>query len=249
MKVRAETYPGPDIIMIPLRKIKTLFEPHVTEVFYKRMKNNLYFLDYFDLILPVEKYPHKDEYVLVGRYDVYSFIANKDPLKSVPCIVETFTGREGQYLKILRRLQNKGDSNSTSKERVLSKPQIRNLSLPRIENMTGLTKKELSGYKYNQEVPKKYINLNTTVNTLNWISSLIVNDDVKAFLYKRAGLPQGNNKRLTDEKRKLLQVFFKKVKRFEQLSSSAQIKVLRDTLKFKDEFIHYMQIRIDSLLN
>lgn len=218
MKAWADIYPNPNIIMIPLRKIKILYEPHVTEAFYNRMKNNLYFLDTFDLILPVEKHPQKDEYVLVGRYDAYSFILNEDPLKTVPCIVEMFTGKEGQFLKILRRLHNKGDSNKISKERVLSKPQISKLSLSQVENLTGLTKKELSGYQYHLEVPKIFINHNTTVNTLNWISSLNIDDDVKEFLYKRAGLSKRNNKRLTDEKRKLLQEFFKQAKRFEQLS-------------------------------
>lgn len=248
MNARAVFYPKPEIIMIPLHKIKTLYEPKVAKTFTNRMRNNYYYLETFDFILPVEKNPRKDEYVLVGRYDMYSFITNETRLKEAPCIIEVYTGATSQYLKILSRLHNKGDANNTNKEYILSKPQIRNLPSVQIELRTGFTKREIRDYYYKPAVPKEHINQHTTVKTLNWISNLQIDQTVKLFLYRCAGLPEDNRNRLTEEKRKHLQRFFKHAQRFEQLSSTEKIQVLRSALNFNDSFIQYLQIRIDSFL-
>ncbi|WP_254610161.1 MULTISPECIES: hypothetical protein [unclassified Bacillus (in: firmicutes)] len=161
------TYLTQEIITIPLRKIKPLYIPHITKVFYSRMNNIFSYLSIFDLLLPVEKHPQKDEYFLVGKYDLYYFMISHTNLDEAPCIIEEFTGDTTQSLKILRRLHNKGDSNKTSKQSILNKLSNRNLSFSQLTKMTGFTKQDLRDYHYNSAVPQKYINNHSTEATLN----------------------------------------------------------------------------------
>ncbi|MDM5187308.1 hypothetical protein QUF99_08200 [Bacillus sp. DX4.1] len=249
MITKPSTYPKQEISMIPLRKIKPLYIPHITKVFYTRMNNIFSHLGIFDLLLPVEKHPQKDEYFLVGKYDLYYFMINHTNLNEAPCIIEEFTGKTTQSLKILRRLHNKGDSNKTSKQNILSKLSNRNLPLSKIIKMTGFIKQDLKDYHYNSVVPRKYISDHTTETTLNWIANLTLDATVKEFLYERAGLPQKNQDRLTDEKRKFLNHFFRNSKRFEQLSAPKQINVLTYAMNFKGVVISHLQKQIDSYLN
>lgn len=251
MIIQSSTYSNSiqKISMVPLEKINPLYTPHITKVFYTRMNNIFPYLDIFDLLLPVEKHPQKDEYFLVGRYDFYYFIINNTNLNEVPCITEEFTGNTAQSLKILRRLHSKGDSNKISKKNILNKLSERNLTSSQVIKMTGFTKQDLINYHYNSAVPQKYISNHTTEATLNWITNLKLDAIVKNFLYERAGLPQKNQKRLTDEKRKFLQYFFRNTKRFEQLSVPKQINVLTYALNFKGVIITLLQQQIDNYLN
>ncbi|MBO0999557.1 hypothetical protein IOC57_17640 [Bacillus sp. SD075] len=249
MFVEHNRYSPKEINWIPIKKIKPLYIPHITKTFYKRMNINFHYLDTFDLLLPVEKHPQKEEYFLVGRYDCYLFMINETNLKEVPCIIEEFTGKPSQYLKILRRLHNKGDSNKTSKQSLLNKLQARNLSISQVIKMTGFTKQDLEDYHYKQTVPQEYINNHTTEKTLNWIDNLSLDNTVKDFLYKSAGLPQSNKERLTDEKRKFLQYFFKHAKRFEQLTIPEQIEVLATALNFRSVVMSFLQEKIYRYLD
>ncbi|PFA22249.1 hypothetical protein CN373_10840 [Bacillus cereus] len=243
------TYLTQEIITIPLRKIKPLYIPHITKVFYTRMDNVFSYLSTFDLLLPVEKHPQDDEYVLVGKYDLYYFMISHTNLDEAPCIIEEFTGDTTQSLKILRRLHNKGDSNKTSKQNILNKLSNQNLSLSQLTKMTGFTKQDLKEYHYNPSVPQKYINNHSTEATLNWIASLRLDAAVKEFLYERAGLPQKHQDRLTDTKRKFLHRFFRNTKRFNQLSAPKQINVLTYAMNFERVVIECLQKKIDNYLN
>lgn len=237
------------INMISLKKIKPLYMPHITNVFYKRMDNTFNYLTIFDLLLPVEKHPQKDEYLLVGRYDCYHFILKYTKMTEAPCIIEDFTGKPLQYLKVLRRLHPKGDSTKQGKQMILNKLKSRSFYLLEIMKKTGFTKQDLSSYNYASTVPKKCINEHTTETTLNWIDSLKLDKEVKEFLYESAGLPLKNTDRLTDEKRKFLQYFFKHAKRFHELSTSQQIKVLTYAMNFKRITMQFLQEVIDKDLD
>ncbi|WP_259416006.1 hypothetical protein [Bacillus toyonensis] len=188
------------------------------------------YLGIFDLLLPVEKHPQKDEYILVGKYDSYNFITNNPHIKQVPCIIEDFTEKSSQYLKILCRLHTKGDSNKTNRKSILTKLEENHFPPLQILKQTGLTKQELRNYNYKPTVPKNYINSHTTEKTMNWIIDLKLESTIKQFLYQCAGLPIGSHKRLTEEKKKSLQHFFVHKQGFEQLTIHQQIKVLTNAL-------------------
>lgn len=52
------------------------------------MNSTIEYLDIFDLLLPVEKHPLKDEYILVGKYDCYNFITNNPHIKQIPVLLK-----------------------------------------------------------------------------------------------------------------------------------------------------------------
>lgn len=238
-----------EISMIPIEKIKSLYFPCITEIYNKRMKTILDNLSIFDLLLPVEKHPQKDEFILVGRYDTYIFISKNTKLKEIPCLIEGYTGTTNQYLKIFQRLQNRGDTNKRNKQGILNILLWKGVTYEKIEMKTGFTKHDLKNYNYDKIIPGKYINSHTTEKTLNWICNLNLNNDVKVFLYKKAGHPKGDMQRLTEEKRKFLQALFREVKRFYQLSSQEQINVINNALSFKGIMIFLLQAQIDRYIN
>ncbi|MGG4491316.1 hypothetical protein [Metabacillus idriensis] len=135
------------IEMVDFYKISTLYFPHVTKVFMKRMTSTHAQLSDYDLILPVEKHPDREEYILVGRYDCYEYISTFHKTKEVLCIIEEFTEKETQYFKILRRLHNKGDSNKKNKKLLLNRLEHQNFS--KINKMTGFSRSELKDYRKN----------------------------------------------------------------------------------------------------
>lgn len=212
------------------------------------MTNTIEYLDRFDLLLPVEKHPQKDEYILVGKYDCYNFIANNQHIRQIPCIIEDFIDKPSQYLKILRRLHNKGDSNKTNRQFILNKLVENHFPLLQILKQTGFTKNDLRDYNYKVTVPKNYINSHTTEKTMNWISDLKLRSNTKQFLYKCAGLPIGNHKRLTEEKKKFLQHFFTHAKGFEKLTIPQQINILTHALNFKAIMTAQLQQQINCYL-
>ncbi|WP_257206070.1 hypothetical protein [Bacillus cereus] len=212
------------------------------------MTNTIEYLDRFDLLLPVEKHPQKDEYILVGKYDCYNFIANNQHIRQIPCIIEDFIDKPSQYLKILRRLHNKGDSNKTNRQFILNKLVENHFPLLQILKQTGFTKNDLRDYNYKVIVPKNYINSHTTEKTMNWISDLKLRSNTKQFLYKCAGLPIGNHKRLTEEKKKFLQHFFTHAKGFEKLTIPQQINILTHALNFKAIMTAQLQQQINCYL-
>ncbi|WP_255290293.1 hypothetical protein [Bacillus cereus] len=212
------------------------------------MTNTIEYLDRFDLLLPVEKHPQKDEYILVGKYDCYNFIANNQHIRQIPCIIEDFIDKPSQYLKILRRLHNKGDSNKTNRQFILNKLVENHFPLLQILKQTGFTKNDLRDYNYKVTVPKNYINSHTTEKTMNWISDLKLRSNTKQFLYKCAGLPIGNHKRLTEEKKKFLQHFFTHAKGFEKLTIPQQINILTHALNFKAIMTAQLQQQINWYL-
>ncbi|PAF16916.1 hypothetical protein [Terribacillus saccharophilus] len=239
----------PELIYVQFDKIKPIYSPVFTQTFMKRMRNTVKFHETFDLLLPVEKHPVKDEYILVGRYDVYSFIKDDGLLKEVPVVIEEYTEETLQFLKILRRLHNKGDASKSNKQSILNMLQLKKIPLSLILKKTGFTKQDFSNYNYNEDILSKYINTYTTEQTLNWIYKLKLEEDVKDFLYNRAGLPQGNAMRLTDEKRKFLQLFFIKADRFLELLPSQQIEVLANALNYKEIAMSFLQKQIDNFLD
>ncbi|TKI83020.1 hypothetical protein [Bacillus mycoides] len=236
------------ISMISIEKISPLYISHVTKNYSKKMTNSIEYLDPFDLLLPVEKHPQKDEYILVGKYDCYNFIANNQDIRQIPCIIEDFTDKPSQYLKILRRLHNKGDSNKTNRQFILNKLEENHFPLLQILKQTGFTKNDLRDYNYKVTVPKNYINSHTTEKTMNWINNLKLKSNTKQFLYKCAGLPIGNHKRLTEEKKKFLQHFFAHAKGFEKLTIPQQINILTHALNFKAIMTAQLQQQINCYL-
>lgn len=236
------------ISMIPIEKINPLYISHITKNYSKKMTNTIEYLDRFDLLLPVEKHPQKDEYILVGKYDCYNFIANNQHIRQIPCIIEDFIDKPSQYLKILRRLHNKGDSNKTNRQFILNKLVENHFPLLQILKQTGFTKNDLRDYNYKVTVPKNYINSHTTEKTMNWISDLKLRSNTKQFLYKCAGLPIGNHKRLTEEKKKFLQHFFTHAKGFEKLTIPQQINILTHALNFKAIMTAQLQQQINCYL-
>ncbi|MCM3790339.1 hypothetical protein M3221_18335 [Domibacillus indicus] len=234
-----------NIITIPIDKIKPLYNPKVTGTFSKRMHRSLDYLNTFDLLLPVEKHPQKDEYYLVGSYDRYSFIKEMG-FKKAPCIIEDFTDKNSEYLKILKRLDNKGDSNKANKQYILNKLLLSNVPSIEILEKTGFTNQDFTNYQYKPTVPAEYKNDYTTEETLNWIEGLKLENSVKDFLYERAGL--NNAERLTGEKRKFLQHFFKNAQRFQELSAFQQIEILAAALNFNNVAMLYLQGKIDEHL-
>ncbi|EJS70178.1 hypothetical protein CN425_14180 [Bacillus cereus] len=237
-----------EIRMIPIEKINPLYNPHITKSYSKKMPSTIEYLDTFDLLLPVEKHPQKDEYILVGKYDCYNFITNTPHIRQVPCIIEDFTEKSSQYLKILRRLHTRGDSHKTNRQFILNKLEENHFPLLQILKQTGFTKHDLRDYNYKITVPKNYINSHTTEKTLNWISDLKLKSTIKQFLYTCAGLPIGNHMRLTEEKKKFLQHFFAHANEFEQLTNRQQIKILTNALNFKAIMTAQLQQQINYYL-
>ncbi|PFS44593.1 hypothetical protein [Bacillus thuringiensis] len=237
-----------EVSMIPIEKISLLYNPHITKSYSKKMNSTIEYLDIFDLLLPVEKHPLKDEYILVGKYDCYNFITNNPHIKQIPCIIEDFTEKPSQYLKILRRLHNKGDSNKTNRQFILNKLEENHFPLLQVLKQTGFTKNDLRDYNYRVTVPKNYINSHITEKTMNWISDLKLKSNTKQFLYKCAGLPIGNHKRLTEEKKKFLQHFFAHAKGFEKLTTPQQINILTNALNFKAIMTAQLQQQINCYL-
>lgn len=237
-----------DISMIPIEKIIPLYNPHITKSHFQKMNSTIKYLNTFDLLLPVEKHPKKDEYILVGKYDYYTYIANNLYMRQVPCMIEDFIDQPSQYLKILRRLHAKGDSNKINRQFILNKLEEKHFPLLQILKQTGFTKSDLRDYNYKVTVPKNYINSHTTEKTMNWISDLKLKSNTKQFLYKCAGLPIGNHKRLTEEKKKFLQHFFTHAKGFEKLTTPQQINILTNALNFKAIITAQLQQQINCYL-
>ncbi|MED3793773.1 hypothetical protein P4571_15150 [Niallia alba] len=237
------------IYSLPLKSIKPLFVPKITGVFIKRTDITHRLLTTFDVLLPVEKVPNKDEYILVGRYDVFYYLRNTKEDLSVKCIIEEYTGSLQQYYKILRRMHSKGDMTKKNKQIVLQLIKGFGVNISSVSKNTGFSNSDFSDYEYNSLVPTNLINENTTEKTLNWISKLKLDATVKSFLYDRAKLPKGNTGRLTEEKRKFLQDFFKYVKRFDKLNSIQQIEILKKALNFKLIAIEILQKEIDGYFN
>ncbi|ARK30100.1 hypothetical protein [Halalkalibacter krulwichiae] len=238
-----------DIVYISLDKIVPLYSPNVTGVFLNRMKGNFQHLSTFDLLFPVEKDPKKDEYILVGKYDYYHFIVNKTLMKTVPCILEPYSGRVSQYFKLLRRSHPSGEQTKSTRQSVLKLLESRKVIWKTVIQYTSLTKKELSDLKYNPTVPAEHINAYTTEITLNWIDNQAFRPEVKKFLYKRAGLPYRDQKRLTDERRKFIVSFLNREKRFAMLTDSQQIKILTKAINFKATMFDHLKMLIDDYLS
>lgn len=237
-----------DYRIIKITKIKPMYIPEITSVFLKKTNKTFQYLDTFDLLLPVEKPPKKDEYILVGRYDCYSFLKNDTDLKKALCIVEEFTDGTSQYLKILRRLHGKGDSTKLNKRNILHMLQSHKLSPAQISKMSGFKNHDFDSYHYSENIPKHYINNHTTEQTLNWIANLSLDTNVSKFLYESAGISKRDNKRLTNKKKKKLEFFFEHAKRFEDLSYTQQIKLLSRALNFKAVVMTCLQKEIDMYL-
>lgn len=233
------------IHLIPLNKIRPMFKAKVSDVYLRRMKktnNNL--LDY-DLLLAVEKDSKEEFYWLVGGYDTYYFLTSSK-IKFAPCIIEDSNSiKSEREVKILRRLFNKGDSIKQNRQGILDLLNKAKIPIDYIIKKTGFTKSEIEkNYEYHKNIPKKYINQNTSEKTLNWIESLIIEQDVKEFLFVSAGLPIGNSKRLTHDNMKIIKSFLKEESRFDYLTSAQKIKLLSYAISFKGAVLDWLRCMV-----
>jgi hypothetical protein len=236
---------------IPLDKIKHTYNVDVTEAYLKRMKKVKDDLLDYDLLLAVEKDDNLDIYILVGGYDRYKFLLNCSGEKYAPCIIEKSSmSDKKRSLKVLQRLFNKGDTTKTNRQRVLNLLKQAQMRIESIIKSTGFTRSDiLTNYQYNEYVPIKFINEHTTEKTMNWIESLTLTQQVKEFLYKRAGIPSGDKKRLTQDSVKIVKHFLTQEPRFQYLDASEQIKVLRNAISFKGHVVKFLKDMVDEFLN
>ncbi|MEJ8553534.1 hypothetical protein [Tepidibacter sp. Z1-5] len=233
-----------EIIYIPLDKIKPIIELKTSVAFQKRMKRNDHFLSEYDLILPVEKDPIEDVYLLVGGYGKYLYMISAER-ESAPCIIEDLSDNQNeQFVKILRRLFNKGDSIKENRQMILDKL---NVTIDYILKTTGFTKSEIqNNYKYNTNIPTKFINKNTSENTMNWVESLLISQEAKEFLFERAGLSKGNPKRLTHDNVKIIKKFLSEEPRFNYLTPPQQKELLYYLISFKGMVLDRLKFMVSE---
>lgn len=223
-----------EICSIPLEKIKSPVELQVSDAFQKRIKKTHSLLLDYDLLLAVEKDSFKDTYLLVGGYARYDYLVSIGQKYALCIIEEVSENLSEQHTKILRRLFNNGESSKENKQKILDILSKFNITIDYITKRTGLTKSELqNNYKYHNNIPKKYINEHTSEKTMNWIENLSVDQSVKSFLFERAGLPQGNSKRLTHDSVKIIKKFLNQEPRFNHLTPIQQVKVLGCAINFR----------------
>jgi hypothetical protein len=234
-----------DITYIPIEKIKNEKNPTVSEAYLKRMINYKDDLYIYDLLLPVEKYPNEDQYLLVGGFDRFDFMSLTG-YKYAPCTTEPYLINESKRNeKILRRLHNNGDSSKENRQSILVHFNVN--TIDSILFKIGITKTEfMQNYCYNPNIPIKYINKHTSYKTMNWIYDSAFNMIVKAFLYERAGLPKGNPERFTFKDMDLVRKLLKNDIKLYYIQPNLQIKVLTRTINSNSMTIDILKTMVNE---
>ncbi|TCT12844.1 hypothetical protein EDC18_11115 [Natranaerovirga pectinivora] len=218
---------------------------NISSGYIKRMDSFENALLPYDLFLPVEKCSTENQYVLVGGYDKYKYMLDKG-IKKTLCIIEPSTNYEEQQIKFLRRLYNNGDATKENRQKILDL--IPSFRIDYVLKKIGLSKNEYNiNYQYNPNIPSEYININTSEIVMNWIEQLNIHNNVKVFLYKRAGLPKGDPLKFTTEHMKLLKKFFKLEPRFYQLDVNYQIEILKSSIYYKGTILELLRSMVERV--
>ncbi|MCR1898472.1 hypothetical protein NSA47_05635 [Irregularibacter muris] len=235
------------IIFIPLDKIKPRKNLKTSLAYLRRMEKCDKNLLIYDLLLPVEKNKDDNSYLLVGGYDKYKYILSSGR-KTAPCIIEPSSNKENQQnIKILRRLSNNGDSSKENRQIVLGLIRATSSAIEPILKTIGLTGSEYTNnYTYHSNIPKEFINEYTSEKTMNWIEKLSLTQEVKNFLYERAGFPKGTSKRLTQEKMNLIQKLLNQRPQFYDLGIKKQIKILGSSINFRGIYLELLKSMVDE---
>lgn len=139
-----------NIVKIPKQKIFTVFDEVLSKEDQKRLnklENN--FLP-FDKVIPVEKDPHQDKYYVVGRYPTF-FIHYKNT-NYVYCLIEEYTGKKGQLIKIAQRFLYQHPSTQT-KQKMVDHLLMEGLTRKEIVKLTYFQNNQLNNFIYDNKVP------------------------------------------------------------------------------------------------
>ncbi|KUO72350.1 MAG: hypothetical protein APF81_21860 [Desulfosporosinus sp. BRH_c37] len=223
-----------ELQLIPLDDIRTLFNANISEAYNKHMRKMSSKLQYFDLLLVVEKNKDDNGYLLVGGYDRYYYLKNHTDRNVAPCIIEDSSTPNEILFKIMRRLFAPGDNKKHNKELVLELLEESGVSITHVADQTPFSERELrKNYKYNPSIPTEFINMNTTQKTLNEIEQLDILPEAKAFLFERAGLANGDPNRLTGQVLNTIKSYIKKDLRVKYLTPDQQIETFKQAFNPK----------------
>lgn len=233
---------------IPLSKIQPIYKTQIPAASLKQMKRLTKYYLIYDLVLAVEQDSTKQgNFHLVGGYDRYQYlIDNFNKNTRVPCIIEGTTNQEGKYLKVMRRLHQKGDSNNANKTFIVHCLQSIGTMLDSIVSKTGFTKTELTRLSYDDNIPSNYIKIGRTEKSfMNRIEKLSLDQDVKQSLFELVGIKESH---INEEKITRVEEFLKSKasRKLEELNSTNQIKILKCAMNFKGMTFPILQKMIED---
>lgn len=234
------------ILVIPIDKIKPLFNPVITKEYLKRMETAKEKLYAYDLLLSVEKHPDQDSYILVGGFDKYYYIHHISESHNAMCFIEeTSASYEEMLVKSLRRLMPRGDNSKENRMQLMDSLRLLGFDNRAFSNITGFSKSYLDkNYSYDARIPPEFINANATPKTLNTVASLSATKEAKIYLYESAALPKGNPQRLTGQVTGYIMSFIRVDGRFEMLTPSQQVLTLKQAFKPKETVIRKLMNKV-----
>ncbi|WP_226672086.1 hypothetical protein [Rossellomorea aquimaris] len=155
----------------------------------------------------------KGEYVLIENFEYYSALLKTQPNVRVPCLVYPGTSNEKRLTHILKICipLEKGTSWLFKNELVMKLKQDHHLSDSTIARKVNCNTSTINRYTLDTRIPQhireKALKMEAKTVLEKIASSIVIPEEVKMILYKKAIIEKGNDFRLTGKKFEYMKEF------------------------------------------